>query len=71
VFKDEKGKSIAGAVKGVDQHKGPYMDSPFSLKLGPKRIAHFRLISQKAESLLDIIIDGSIEAANLFQVSAD
>jgi hypothetical protein len=52
VFKDEKGKSIAGTVKGVDQHKGPYMDSPFSLKLGPKRIAHFRLKARRRSLFL-------------------
>ncbi|KKG10181.1 hypothetical protein EO92_09000 [Methanosarcina sp. 2.H.A.1B.4] len=50
------GKGIAGTIKGVNKHKGSYMNPPLSLKLCLKRTAHFRLISQEAEALFYIII---------------
>ena len=71
VLKGKKGKSIAGPLKCVNQHKGSYMNPPFSFKLSLKWTPHFRPVCQEAEARFHIIIRRPVEAVQFFQVFAD
>ena len=71
VLKNQQGKDICGTVKSIDQHKRPYMNSPFSLELSLKGKAHFRPVSQEAEALLHVIVPWPVKQVQFFKVFAD
>jgi hypothetical protein len=71
MLKNQKSKNICGAVKIINQHERPYMNSPFSLEIGSEWKAYFRLVSQEAKTMLHVFISLPVKSVQFFEASAD